>query len=1360
MRKFTRIAAMLMAVMVLFASSGFEVLAEEAVSAEQGNVVTEEEGQAGEGTDGTAKETTVNEPDSSQPTTETTPSQTETLPSETETVPPEAVNTPSEDVLSYVYVDEKVVNVPETQNIAIGFSDEKLVLESAVLKYTSVNTAESYEMTASNILNNTVLFTKEYNEGPIEDQFKLESITYKVSGHAQESTLVFSDVEIEAGYVVTMAPAEEEKAAETTPEVTVYTVDESGNTVEETGDANTVETAVESALQKTGDETVTQSAGEENASPVMRSARTNAAATSARSGNLVVVICAGHDSSHPGASGGGFREHELTYKVAQYCKAELEQYAGVTVYLDRNSISCAYPGQSSNYCLNQRVHDAKAKGADVFVDIHFNTGGGTGAEVYYPNKSYNQGVSNEGHDLANKILDQLSALGLRNRGAKIKDTTLTTDNTDSAGNLDDYYTTNYLCKQYGFPGIIVEHAFLDNANDAAKLRDENFLRQLGVADATGIANTYGLTKDRPKVEIINKNDFTGTFTVRASGVNPRSGNQVLAYVWGTGQNSTGTPYILKNQGGNVYTATVNKSKHSNFTGNYYVALYYATSSGSPVQPELASTNTTLYNSVFAMTLNANSGNQFSYTLTSQITNPPRELKSVQYAVWPSGQAAKWYTAAKNSNTYTSTVNLSDFKSYGTYYVDTYVEYTDGRMLCMSSKNFSVAKPSMSGVNVANANSENGTFDVIIKGVNVPTGMKSLQVAAWPAGTAAKWYNAVAQSDGTYKISVNVSDFAYVIGRYYMDVYVTDNWGVTSYLGGTNYTMTFATAQMSATDVSGKQQQYQLKVSNAVAVSGVKGVRIAVWRAGNSPKWYDATASANGEWIVNVNISAFNLTGRYYADAYVITNNSGIKYCCGTNFQVDGAKADSVSITNQNNENGTYEVVISGVYSPSGVKKIQVPSWKAGEPATWYAVADQGNGMYKATVNIKNHNYMYGRYYSDVYLTDGNDAVHYLGGTNCELTAPKATVSVADITGAQKQFQLSAKNVSSTLGVKNVQFAVWRSGGAVKWYNADQASDGAWNRTVNISDFKLTGTYYADVYVNTSKGTMQYVGGTAFRVDAPKIQSVSYENINYDTRTFTVRISGVTPAASGIETVRLAIWPAGKPVVWCDAQNIGNGVYEVGVDARTFGYVSGVYYSDIYIKDGNQSLTYVGGTNKAFNFALNTIMGTTSVSVRQMVNYYKANSPIAYPSVALGKGGAGTLEEFCQMYYDEARAEGVKAEVAFAQAMLETGFLKYGGDVKIEQFNFAGLGATGGVPGNSFVNVRIGIRAQIQHLKCYASDQPLNQALVDQRWSNNLRNKAPYVEWLSIPNNPFGTGWASDANYGTKLVAMMGALKKM
>ena len=181
-----------------------------------------------------------------------------------------------------------------------------------------------------------------------------------------------------------------------------------------------------------------------------------------------------------------------------------------------------------------------------------------------------------------------------------------------------------------------------------------------------------------------------------------------------------------------------------------------------------------------------------------------------------------------------------------------------------------------------------------------------------------------------------------------------------------------------------------------------------------------------------------------------------------------------------------------------------------------------------------------------------------------------------------------------------------------------------------------------------------------------------------------------------------------------------------------------------------------------------IMGSSSITVDQMVNFYEnGKGNASYDTFGesqyngcLTQGGAPDIRTYCQIFKEEAENEGVKIEVAFTQAMLETGYLKFGGDVKPNQYNFAGIGATGnGNPGNSFGDVRTGIRAQIQHLKCYASTDSLNLAKVDPRWNNNLRGKAKYVEYLSIPNNPYGTGWAASATYGKDLLKLITNLYK-
>ena len=126
---------------------------------------------------------------------------------------------------------------------------------------------------------------------------------------------------------------------------------------------------------------------------------------------------------------------------------------------------------------------------------------------------------------------------------------------------------------------------------------------------------------------------------------------------------------------------------------------------------------------------------------------------------------------------------------------------------------------------------------------------------------------------------------------------------------------------------------------------------------------------------------------------------------------------------------------------------------------------------------------------------------------------------------------------------------------------------------------------------------------------------------------------------------------------------------------------------------------------------------------------------AYPSSVYAAKGAADILDFCKILYEEATFEGISPEVLYAQVMKETGYLKFGNLVKPEQCNFGGLGATGaGKPGYTFESVRIGLRAQVQHLKAYATDEPLNKTCVDPRFR--------YVKWGCAPKTTDLNGkWA-------------------
>lgn len=230
--------------------------------------------------------------------------------------------------------------------------------------------------------------------------------------------------------------------------------------------------------------------------------RRGESAKSTGKSDLIVALDAGHGGSDTGAVGNRLYEKVLTLKIAQYCKAELEQYQGVKVYMTR---------ENDRYLsLEQRVADASKAKADVFVSIHINSAAvasANGAEVYYPNSNYRPSISMQGKKLASAIQKNLTALGLRNRGLKTANSMIGTSYPD--GSVADYYGVIRGAKRAGFPGIIVEHAFISNASDAKTyLNSSAKLKRLGVADAKGIAACYGLKKSDDTVSSLKPTNFT------------------------------------------------------------------------------------------------------------------------------------------------------------------------------------------------------------------------------------------------------------------------------------------------------------------------------------------------------------------------------------------------------------------------------------------------------------------------------------------------------------------------------------------------------------------------------------------------------------------------------------------------------------------------------------------------------------------------------------------------------------------------------------------------------------------------------------------------------------------------------------
>ena len=166
-------------------------------------------------------------------------------------------------------------------------------------------------------------------------------------------------------------------------------------------------------------------------------------------------------------------------------------------------------------------------------------------------------------------------------------------------------------------------------------------------------------------------------------------------------------------------------------------------------------------------------------------------------------------------------------------------------------------------------------------------------------------------------------------------------------------------------------------------------------------------------------------------------------------------------------------------------------------------------------------------------------------------------------------------------------------------------------------------------------------------------------------------------------------------------------------------------------------------------SLTAIMGKAQATAEQMKSYLKKKNPSVPQSVL----------DMVPLYLSEGEAEGVRGDIAFAQSCLETGNFTFSGSaVTLPQNNFCGLGVTQrGKTGLSFETAQLGIRAQIQHLKAYASTDKLRKARIDPRFRYVTRGCAPYAEWLGQKENPQGKGWAAGEKYGEKILSILKAV---
>ena len=1265
------------------------------------------------------------------------------------------VTTP--ELINYVGIESPYLETPSEQQIVVSFGDGNESVSDAKL-ICKRSDGNKLELDLCEKENELLLFKHvfEINESGV---YQLDCFAYVQDG--MEQTINLSNIGIEAMFGVDEYYPGYEAESET--EINAEDIEMSIVNVA-TDNVDSAESDIEEAINVTAEEVEEEPASKESDDMFSKATSTflssladiiMPATTANAAEKVVVVLDPGHGGSDSGAVGNnGLLEKNITLKIAQYCKAELEEYNGVSVYMTRESD--VYVG------LSERVQKAKAWGADVFVSLHINAGAATkgGAEVWYPNSSYNSTIHNQGASLSSAILDQLTSLGLSNRGIRERNSENGTKYPD--GSIADYYSVIRDSKLNGFPGIIVEHAFIDNASDAAKLEQESFLEKLGIADATGIANYFELNKN-PSVQITNKNDFLGTAQINVAGL----GNNATVTVWNEEADKSKT-YAVEN---GKSTLEFNISDYENARGMYFIEAIDAS-------------GILLYKSSFYVSKDTSSvisiqsdGTDRQWTVNIKFADMPSEVKTVQIPVWTVENQSDiiWYNAKQTSEgNWQATINFSDYKKFGVYNVHAYAGLVNGTLKFLGSKTFEVTKPTLT-VSTINYNKCAGTFDVVIDDVVSKSGISKIQVPVWCAENQSdiRWYDAVKQNDGSYKVTVSMSNHNFAVGEYKVHTYITTGNGMMVFGGAApNVQVSMPDMSISAVDTGGTETRYTLRINNVGVLGIIKNVQFATWSSLNGQDdiiWYNGTKSSSGEWIATADIGNHKSPGIYNVHVYATLANGTLKFLGATTFEVTKPSL-TVYTENYKEDAGTFDVIINNIISPSGINKIQVPVWCASNQSDirWYDAVKQNDGSYKVTVSMSNHNFAVGEYKVHTYITTGNGMMVFGGAaSNVNVIMPNMEISATDLEGTETNYVLKIKNSGLLGAVRSVHFATWSVENGqddLIWYSGLNNSLGEWTATADIKKHRSSGTYNVHVYVTLANGTMRFLGATTFEVTKPSVAGVSVQDYDESSGMFKVVVMGASPS-SYISKVQVPVWCASdqSDIRWYDAVKQTDGSYVVNVDPMYHNYNSGLYKIHVYITTENGIFKYVGSTSQLVTAtAYYNIMGGTTTTVEQMMAYYKSSGR-EYPAIALGAGGAGTLESFCKLYCEEAAAEGVRAEVAFAQAMKETGWLQYGGIVQISQFNFAGLGA---VDGNStgqcasFSDVRTGIRAQIQHLKAYACTEALNNECADPRFNLVSRGCAPYVEWLGQKENPTGKGWATAEGYGTSILNMIKKLKTM
>ncbi|MFR6420769.1 MAG: GBS Bsp-like repeat-containing protein, partial [Streptococcus salivarius] len=424
-----------------------------------------------------------------------------------------------------------------------------------------------------------------------------------------------------------------------------------------------------------------------------------------------------------------------------------------------------------------------------------------------------------------------------------------------------------------------------------------------------------------------------------------------------------------------------------------------------------------------------------------------------------------YNAKTGAWQFSATANLLP----GKHVFDQSVDYT-GRFTANASVEADPTQGDLSGtISIVNNNPTLGSFDVVISNVKAPNGVQTVSVPIWSEINGQDdiiWYTANRQNNGTYTVNVKASAHKNSTGLYNVHLYYVQKDGQLTGVGGTT-TQVFigkkpeisvsANLSISKNENNGT---FTIIAKNLKGLEGYKEVKIPFWSHANGMsdiKWYTPTRQADGSYTVTVKASDHeNANGRYEAQVFYI-DAKGQKRFVQKAFveRNDPSKPTGViSITN-NKDSGTFDVVISDVYSPKGVRTVQVPIWSevdGQDDIRWYEAVRQTNGSYKVTVQVANHKYSTGIYNVHLYYVQNDGSQIGVGGTQTKVTLsePKADLAITGLNNATGSYDVVISNLVAPRGFKEVLVPTWSEKNGqddIIWYKAAKQANGDYKVTV-------------------------------------------------------------------------------------------------------------------------------------------------------------------------------------------------------------------------------------------------------------------------------------------------------------------------